>query len=238
MWVAYIDESAEDERKFMSMAAVLCTEAAVPAMTAALDAIVADAAREHGTSPQAELHTTDMVSRANGWENLPDVGAAVAIAHRVLDALCGIDGVEFVMRGLDVVKQRARRYPEVWEPRRVLIQHVLEYCNSQLREHGSFMAVVDEMSKPAEHRNLLALYRADGTPGFRRSKLERVIDNIYFMPSHYARGLQAADVVANVHRRYMTQTGGTDPRSRAASDEMWTKLWETRRVRAYGTWPS
>ncbi len=219
------------------MAAVLCSEAALPVMASALDSIVAEAAREYHTDLDAELHTTEMLSRTHGWENLPDVGAAVAIVHKVLDALCGIEGIEFVTRGLDVVKQRARNYPETWEPRRVLIQHVLENCNLQFRDHGSFMVVVDEMSKPAIHRNLLATYRAEGTPGFRRSNLERIIDNIYFMPSHYARGLQAADIVANVHRRYMTKTEGTDPRSRAASDEMWTKLCDTRKVRAYGTWP-
>ena len=63
------------------------------------------------------------------------------------------------------------------------------------------------------------------------------MDNIYFMPSHYARGVQAADIVANVHRRWVTQTEETDSRSRGATDEMWRKLWDSRRVRAYGTWP-
>lgn len=237
MWIAYLDESAEDERVHMSMAAVLCTEAAVPLMVSALDGIVAESARIHGTSPLAELHVTDMLSRANDWEGLPSTAAAVGIVHQVLDALCSIDEVEFVTRGLNVTRQRKRGYREVWEPRRVLIQHVLEYCNTQLRDHGSFMVVVDEMSRPAQHRDLLARYRLEGTPGFRRSNLGRVIDNIYFMPSHYARGLQAADLVANVHRRWSVQDATTDPRSIEATNAMWAKLWKTGRVRAYGTWP-
>lgn len=237
MWIAYLDESAEDERVHMSMAAVLCTEAAVPLMVSALDEVVAESAREYGTSPLAELHATDMISRENGWEALPDTAAAVSLVHSVLDALCAIEGVEFVARGLNVVKQRNRGYPDVWEPRRVLIQHVLEYCNTQLRDHGAFMVVADEMSRPAEHRDLLASYRLVGTPGFRRSYLDRVIDNIYFMPSHYSRGVQAADIVANVHRRWSTQAATRDPRSTEATNAMWSKLWGTGRVRAYGTWP-
>ncbi|MGN6272161.1 MAG: DUF3800 domain-containing protein [Protaetiibacter sp.] len=237
MWVAYLDESAEDERVYMSMAAVLCTEAAIPLLNRALDRIVADAAAKWGTNPNAELHTTAMISRTEGWENLPGVDAAIEIIHEVLDALCAIDEVEFATRGLNVPKQRAKGYPEVWGPRRVLIQHVLEYCNFQLRAHGLFMVVVDEMSKPAEHRDLIARYRREGTPGFRHSKLERVVDNIYFMPSHYARGLQAADIVANVHRRWVTQNETTDKRARAATDSMWAKLSGTRRMRSYGTWP-
>lgn len=237
MWVAYLDESSADERVYMSMAAVMCTEAAVPRLNAALDAIVAAAASTHGTRPDAELHTTDMLSRVNGWERLPDVDAALQIVHQVLDALCDIEGIEFATRGLDVVKQRAKGYPVVWGPRRVSMQHVLEYCNTSMRGHGSFMVVADEMAKPDEHRNLLKLYRETGTPGFRRSKLERVLDNIYFMPSHYARGLQAADIVANIHRRWSTQDDSTDPRAVAATDELWAKLTTTRRLRAYGTWP-
>lgn len=221
----------------MSMAAVICTESAVPLLTAALNQIVLEAAATHGTSPEAELHTTEMVSRANGWERLPNVDAAIEIVHKVLDAMNAIEGVEFVTRGLNIDKQRAKGYPEVWGPRRVLIQHVLEYCNFQYRSHGSFMVVVDEMSKPAEHRELLSLYRKEGTPGFRKSRLERVMDNIYFMPSHYARGLQAADIVANIHRRWtLQQREETDPRARATTDGMWAKLYGAR-MHAYGSWP-
>lgn len=237
MWVAYLDESAEDERVYMSMAAVMCTPAAIPRMNAELNAIVSTAARVYGIDPKAELHTTDMVSRQNGWEGLPDVDAAISIVHQVLDALCADPEIEFVTRGLNVVKQTAKGYPEVWGPRRVAMQHVLEYCNQSMREHGDFMVVADDMAKPQEHRELLSLYRRTGTPGFRRSSLARIIDNIYFMPSHYARGLQAADIVANVHRRWSTQSDATDSRAVAATNEMWAKLSGTRRMRGYGTWP-
>lgn len=237
MWVSYIDESAEDERRYMSMAAVMCSEGAIPKLTAALDAIVAKAVATHGVDPMVEIHTTAMVSRIDGWEKLPDVDAALAIIREVIEALCALPEVEFVTRGLDVEKQ-TKRYKDVWGPRRVLIQHVLEYCNVNMWGHGSFMVVVDDMSKPDEHRDLLRLYREKGTPGFRKSKLERVLDNVYFMPSHYARGIQAADVVAGVHRRLNTFTATTDARSRSFVEAMWKLLWDSGKVRAYGVWPT
>lgn len=181
MWVAYLDESSADERRYMTMAAVLCVEAAIPQLTAGFDAVVAGAAERYGTSLDAEIHVTAMVSRIDGWEDLPDVSAAVNLVHEAIDVMCGIDEIQFVTRGLDVVKQRAKGYPEVWGPRRVSMQHVLEYCNEVMRNRGSFMVVADDMAKPDEHRNLLKLYRQTGTPGFRHSTLERVLDNIYFM---------------------------------------------------------
>jgi hypothetical protein len=221
----------------MTMAAMLCSEAAIPQLTAGFDAVVAGAAERYGTSPDAEIHVTAMVSRIDGWEDLPDVSAAVNLVHEAIDVMCGIDEVQFVTRGLDVVKQRAKGYPEVWGPRRVSMQHVLEYCNEVMRNRGSFMVVADDMAKPDEHRNLLNLYRQTGTPGFRHSTLERVLDNIYFMPSHYARGLQAADVLAGVHRRWQTQDDTTDARSVEATNAMWRKFWDSGKLRAYGCWP-
>lgn len=237
MWVAYLDESSEDERRYMTMAAVLCGEAAIPQLTAGLDGIVASAAERYGTSPDAEIHVTAMVSRVDGWEGLPGVSAAVDLVHEVIDVMCAIDEIQLVTRGLDVTKQRARGYPDVWGPRRVSMQHVLEVCNDTMLNRGSFMVVADEMAKPDEHRNLLKLYRQTGTPGFRHSTLQRVLDNIYFMPSHYARGLQAADVLAGVHRRRYRQDDETDARSVAASNAMWKKFWDSGKVRSYGCWP-
>lgn len=237
MWVAYVDESAEDERVYMSMAAVMCKESAIAELASALDAIVQGASARYGVQADAEIHTTEMLSRSNGWSSLPDVDATIGLIHEVLDAICMTEGVQIVARGLNVAKQQARGYREVWEPRRVALQHVLEHCHLVARLDGALMVVADEMSKPDEHRNLLSLYRQSGTPGFRHSTLSTVVDNIYFMPSHYARGLQAADVVANVHRRWITATEATDARSAAATKAMWDKLWKSGKVRAYGTWP-
>lgn len=237
MWVAYLDESSEDERQYMTMAAVLCGEAAIPQLTAGLDNVVNWAAEQYGTSRDAEIHTTAMVSRTDGWERLPNVDAAIGLVHAVIDAICSIDDIQLITRGLNVAKQHARGYREVWGARRVSMQHVLEVCNEVMMNRGTFMVVADDMAKPDEHRNLLRLYRQTGTPGFRHSTLNRVVDNIYFMPSHYARGLQAADVLANVHRKWSRQNDTTDPRSVAATTAMWKKFMDSRKVRAYGSWP-
>jgi len=238
MWIAYLDESAEDERQYMSVAALLCPVTSVGSVVAALDKVVADTAAKFGTAKDAEIHVQDLLGRTNGWEQLPDIDSAVAVMEGVVESLNSILGVNYVMRGVDVVAQKARQYPNVWSPRRVGIQHVLEKCNEAVREPDSLLVVVDEMAKPDEHRRLLDLYRESGTPGFRNSKLRSVVDNIYFMPSHCARGLQAADVLAYIHRHFLTMNDQTDERAKEVSRRLWGKLMESGKVRSYGKWPN
>lgn len=238
MWIAYVDESAEDERVYMSVAALLCPVSSVGALVSALDLIVAKAAADHGTSPDAEIHVQDLLSRANGWDQLKDTDSAVTIITSVVDALNSIPEIQYVMRGVDVVSQKARNYPNLWNPRRVGIQHVLEKCNETVRKPDSLIVIADEMTKPDEHRRLLSLYRESGTPGFRNTKLKSVVDSIYFLPSHYARGIQAADVLAYVHRHFFTLKPSTDERAVQTSNLLWSKLVESGKVRSYGKWPN
>lgn len=237
MWIAYLDESAEDERSFMTLAAVVCPEDQIQSVTAALDEVVIQAAEHYGTNPDSEIHVMDILGRTSGWESLPSTDASVQVIEGVVDLLCSLPGIQFFMRGVNVKAHRAKRYPETWNPRRVGIQHVLEKCNEYIRKPGSLLVIVDDMAKPEEHRKLLKLYRDNGTPGFRKSKLKTIVDNIYFMPSNYARGLQAADVIAYVHRRQFTITEATDPRAREVSERIWAKLVASGKVRTYGIWP-
>lgn len=238
VWIAYLDESAEDERVFMSVAALLCPESQIQTVTKALDSVVAFSAQKYGTSTRAEIHATEILSRKNGWENLPDTGVSIAVIETVVDILCGIPEINFAIRGVNVHGQRLRKYRDPWSPRRLGIQYVLERCDEVVRTPGSLMVIVDEMAKPQEHRDLLEVYRNAGTPGYRRTKLKTIIDNIYFMPSHYARGIQAADILAYVHRRHHTMTESTDARAREVSNRIWGKLAESGKLRSYGIWPN
>jgi hypothetical protein len=238
VWIAYLDESAEDERKFMSVAALLCPEGQVQTVTQALDSVVSYSERKYGTSPDAEIHAMDILSRINGWEKLPDTNVSIGVIESVIDLLCRVPGIHFAIRGVNVLGQKSRNYPSIWSPRRVGIQYVLEKCDEYVKTPGSLMVIVDDMAKPDEHRELLKLYRSSGTPGFRSSKLKSIIDNIYFMPSHYARGIQAADILAYVHRRHHTMTESTDPRAREVSHRIWGKLEDSGKLRSYGVWPN
>jgi hypothetical protein len=238
MWIAYVDESSGDEKSFMTLAALVCPVDKIEAVAIALDEIVLRASHLYGTRLDSEIHASEIIGRSGEWAMLPDATASIEIIEGVVDALCTIEGVEFFMRGVNVKAHRAKEYPETWNPRRVGIQHVLEKCNEYLRTPGSLLVIVDEMAKPDEHRQLLKLYRAKGTPGFRKSKLKTIVDNIYFMPSHYARGLQGADVLAYAHRRQFTISESTDQRAQEVSSRIWAKLVSSGKVRAYGTWPN
>lgn len=238
MWLAYLDESAEDERVYMSVAALLCPETQLQNLATALDDIVAFSAKKYDTHPGAEIHATEILSRKNGWENLPNMSVAVGVLEAVVDSLCRLPDVNFAMRGVNVKGLRSRNYADSWSPRRLGIQYVLERCDEIVRKPGSLMVIVDEMAKPNEHRELLKIYRSSGTPGYRTSKLSTIIDNIYFLPSHYSRGIQAADVLAYVHRRHHTLASTTDPRAIEVSNRVWGKLIESGKVRSYGIWPN
>lgn len=221
----------------MSLAALLCPEDQIARVADSLNLIVEENVGLHGISPSAEIHCAAILGRTDGWENLPDKDSAIEVVEAVVDALCSIPSCQFVMRGIDVTKQKARKYPKLWSPRRLGIQHVLEKCDEWLGNPDSLMVIVDDMAKPEEHRQLLSLYREEGTPGFRKSKLRSIVDNIYFMPSHYSRGIQAADVLAYIHRRHFTLTQNTDPRAVEVSKRLWSKLFESAKVRSYGIWP-
>jgi hypothetical protein len=177
----------------MSIAALLCPVSSVAALVSAMDLVVAKAAAQHGTSQDAEIHVQDILSRTNGWEQLKDAESAIAVITSVVDSLNSIPKIQYVMRGVDVVAQKARNYQNLWNPRRVGIQHVLEKCNETLKTPDSLIVIADEMTKPDEHRRLVTLYRESGTPGFRNTKLESVVDNIYFLPSHYAQSSPSRD---------------------------------------------
>lgn len=222
----------------MSVAALLCPESDVESVAEALDRVVAHSAELNGTSSDAEIHASDIMSRTKGWEGLPDTDAAIKVIEDVVDELCALPDSHFAIRGVNVVKHRAKRYPETWGPKRVGIQHVLEMCDKHVKAPASLMVIIDEMAKPDEHRELLKLYRITGTPGFRNTKLKSIIDNIYFMPSHYARGIQAADILAYVHRKKCTLTKEDDSRALEASTRLWGKVFDSRKLKGYGVWPS
>ena len=60
-------------------------------------------------------------------------------------------------------------------------------------------------------------------PTTAEGKITQFVDTIHFVPSHSSRLLQAADLVAHLHRRRMTHVE-TDDRARRARDRMWSHL--------------
>lgn len=237
MWVSYLDESSQNEKDYLSMAAILCHGSSLEKLSLAIDFVIERAVVEYQIDPNSELHVTDMLSKVNGWEKLPGPGAALEIAKWAVEAICEIEKLHFVTRGVNARSQISMGYPDHWDARRLGIQFVLERCDEVIQFQPPLIVVADEMSRPEIHRRLVDSYRKNGTPGYRASRLRSVVDNIYFMPSHAARGIQAADLVANIHRRKFDPYQTKPDASTKANDQLWALLWASSKVRSYGIWP-
>lgn len=222
----------------MSMAAVLCHANSLKMLSDAIDEVVALAVEKYGVNPGVELHISDMLNRSNGWERLPHVNSVLEIAEVAISKICRIENLHFVAKGIDIRAQLAKNYSENWDPRRLGIQYVLERCDEVVLRKPPLIVVADQMSKPEIHQQLVRSYREKGTPGFRKTHLNSLIDNLYFMPSESARGIQAADLIANIHRRKFDPYGNKPTNSIEANEHLWSIMWGSWKVRMYGTWPN
>lgn len=152
----------------------------------------------------------------------PLIRARIGIYESAMSAL-DRDGVRVILRGMDVARQRKKyRYPH--SPHSVVLQHTLERINDLARdEQCNALVIADELPSQEDHRTELDTYRSLGTPGYRSSRLPRLLDTIHFAPSKYSRLLQAADLIAFLFRRRETHEE-TDKRARRANDRIWAPI--------------
>ncbi|NEE03380.1 DUF3800 domain-containing protein [Phytoactinopolyspora halotolerans] len=128
-------------------------------------------------------------------------------------------------RGVDVVRLRAR-YREAARPHGVVLQHVMERVDAHARTFDPkqrVLLIADEIDGQETYRQNLWDYRRAGTPGYRSSKLEQIVDTIYFAPSRASRLIQAVDLVAYMHHRRMSVTE-LDRRADLANRQIWSRV--------------
>lgn len=98
------------------------------------------------------------------------------------------------------------------------------------------VAYTDESDR-SNHRALFTEYRNLGTPGsYKSTKLERLLDTVYFAPSHPSRLLQAADMLAFTYSRWHTHTE-SNPQARALMSRLKSKILGSGRTNSTGNWP-
>lgn len=219
--LAYLDESYTKDRYYI--AGVIVPESEARPLAAALDKIVEDASWAHSTPWHAELHGHPLMQGKDDWVQIAgQIRLRGGIYDKAMEAI-GKHDVAIVCCGLDIPRQKIQyRWPE--PPHRVVLQHTMERISEHAGRSGErALLIADEVAEADAHRQDLWSYQQSGTPGWKSSKLPHIVDTLHFAPSKASRLLQAADLVAYLHRRRETHVE-TDPRAQKLSDLLWSRI--------------
>jgi hypothetical protein len=236
--VAYLDES--HSRAFYCFAALLAQETSIKSVTAELDDLMGIAAADFGVDPAAEIHGHPIFQGTGEWSGV-GIRARVWMFERVLDAVLASD-VTILLRGVASARllttQQARGYPEKHSREQVCFQHILERIDQVAEMRDTYaLLIADDRDDRERHRAHFESYRISGTPGtYMSTRLDRLLDTVYFAPSHPSRLLQAADILAFLYHRWNTKADA-DPREAEVMARLKAKVFGSGRVHGAGNWP-
>jgi len=218
--LTYVDESYTKDRYYIAGLAVHHED--IRALENAITQIVADASKVYpGVGVTSELHGHELFHGKGDWKKRAP-RQRIGIYNKVFQAISDHDAQIF-LRGLDITSQQAR-YARCDPPHDVVLQHLLERVNDYANDTDqAALIIADELQEHDRHRRNLSDFRRYGTPGYLSSVLPRIVDTIHFAPSHHSRLIQAADLVAFLHRRRETHVE-TDPRAERANDALWGRI--------------
>lgn len=217
MLIAYLDESYTQDRYYIAAFVIDLDDLPL------LQAAIADGARYaegFGIAPGSELHAHEIMSGKKAWAPLRGQHrAAIAIYQRALTNIAGLPGRMFV-RGLDIPRLHARyKYPD--PPHRIVLQHLLEEISDYGQSLGAQVLVVaDEIPDQKAHKTRVETYQRLGTPGYKPNKLAHIQTPITFASSALTPGLQVADLIAYIFRRYDGHTE-ENTRTRVTVEALW-----------------
>lgn len=220
---AYLDESYTDERYYI--AAAVGDASAWESVSERLAVIRERNHREHGLPLDIEFHADELMNGRKLWAPLKGKHReAAGIYAAVLDTVFSC-GIEFILRGLDIQRLRARySYPD--QPHAIVLGHLLERVNERARDYrfgDRVVVVADEIATQAQHLTQFEGYQRWGTPGYRSSTLPLIESPITFASSHTVDGLQIADFGVYLHRRRATHVE-THPQARRTVARLAEKL--------------
>jgi hypothetical protein len=218
--LAYLDESYTQDHYFIG--AVVVGEHPAAALSRTLDAVAERARSAYlpELSIPLELHAHPMFNAHHEWKPLKGRSRTLISVYDQAMRAIGEQDVDLFFRGLDCRRHRLR-YPDPWPEHDVVLRHLLERLNDFGTVRGEQVLVIaDEIQDAERHRANLSRFRLGGTPGYRRSRLDHILDTLHFAPSQHSRLLQAADLVTFLYRRRST-IKETDPRQAAAIGRIW-----------------
>ncbi|MQY14496.1 hypothetical protein SRB5_46640 [Streptomyces sp. RB5] len=207
------------------MVALVVAEGHLRPLHRALDAVVGKAADSYPVDPYAELHGHALVQARDDWERMGNKGsnmirARIGIYADAMRAI-GSHDVRIIVRGLDLPAHFASQESSV-PPHQLVLMHLLEQICDHVEQRETLgLVIADEIEGADDHRSHFRDYQTVGTGGTISSKLPCLVDTIHFAPSKASRLLQAADLVAYLHRR-LTAGQDRDPRARKANEKLWS----------------
>ncbi|GAA2246305.1 hypothetical protein GCM10010368_09560 [Streptomyces roseiscleroticus] len=227
MLLTYVDESYDRDRYWM--VALVVAERHLRPLHLALDSVVRKAADSYPVEADAELHGHALVHARDDWRRMGEKGsnmirARIGVYADAMKAIAAHD-VGVLVRGLDL---RAHRSSPPTErdadasPHRIVLRHLLEQiCDHVQARDELALVIADEIDGADDHRRHFRDYQIEGTGGSLSSTLPCLVDTIHFAPSKSSRLLQAADLIAYLHRRLVSGQDG-DPRARRANEKLWS----------------
>ncbi|MFF3456051.1 DUF3800 domain-containing protein [Streptomyces sp. NPDC002730] len=225
MLLTYVDESYDDDHYWM--VALLVAEQHLRPLGRTLDSVVRKAAERYPVEESAELHGHALVQAREDWTRMGNKGnnmirARIGVYAEAMKAIAEHD-VRIIVRGLDVQAHRLRG-ADSCRPHEIVLRHLLEQIDHHAQgERQLALVIADEIDGADEHRQHFRDYQQDGTGGTLSSTLPRIVDTIHFAPSKASRLLQAADLIAYLHRRLISGQDA-DSRARKANELLWSHV--------------
>lgn len=200
----FVDESYGADDYYV--AGVLVNEVQYRRLVAGMTRVRDHVVEKLGLPSDVEFHAHRLMQAQGDWLCLQGrLHEAVAVYRHVLRAIVH-SGAIVLLEGVDVRRLNARyRYPD--SPYEVALRHLLERADGWCaQQHATCRVTADMNDRADDFAEAIAGYTRVGTPGFRPSRLERIVGPEW-VDSREEIGVQAADMVAYILRRHREVQG-------------------------------
>lgn len=220
MLLAFVDESYCDDWFFM-VAALAHSQRQADRLDRMFGNLLRTESERLAIPRAAEVHGYDLFQGAGPWGAVK-LHERIAIAAKIINLMAEAD-IRFVIRGLDRVAQQ-QKYRDPYPPYPMILTHITRAINDIAGERKTKARVVcDEIHQHDRHRAMIERYRDRGTPGYAKSKLERIDGQLTFVESHASSLIQAADLVAYLRHRIASRPD-VGYQERRARNHLWGKI--------------
>ncbi len=203
MRAVFVDESARGSELYF-FGALVVDENAASYIEKGLNGIAQLLADNvTGFKKSSEFHGNEMFHGEDAWSKVPVAWRVKA--SELVSKVIARSGGEYIFRGVDLVKLRAR-YSNPYPAHLLTLAHILDEVDTRLlKVHGEKAIVLaDDHHSASSSRRILVDFKIQSVPGYTAKPLNNLIDTMYFGPSHASRLLQAADVATYFTNRKMT----------------------------------
>lgn len=200
----FVDESYGEDDYYV--AGVLVSDVQYRGLDTGMSLVRQHASERFGLPADVEFHAHRLMQAQGEWDCMKgQLHECVAIYRHVLRAIVA-SGAVVLLEGVDVRRLNARyRYPD--SPYEVALRHLLERADSWCAGRAvNCRVTADLIDRQEDFAEAIAGYTRVGTPGFRPSRLERILGPEW-VDSRGEIGVQAADMVAYILRRHREVQG-------------------------------